>query len=44
MLTVRHQIMKFYNTRDDSKKKKKPPKISQKEEIFYIQKIMNEKK
>ena len=26
------------------KKKKKTPKISQKEKIFYIQKIMNEKK
>ena len=33
--------MKFQNTRDDLKKKK-IPKISQK--IFYIQKIMNEKK
>ena len=43
MLTLRHTIMKFQNTRDDSKKKKKTSKISQKEKIFYIQKIMNEK-
>ena len=42
MLTLRHTIMKFQNTRDDSKKKK-TSKISQKEKIFYIQKIMNEK-